>query len=88
MSIRTKLVVMMKMTREVSLSFRPKVPLRILGIKPLTLRKDTSLISNRQMLEAQVVMRSSTSHQSNRRKRKSLRARGREKLKKRRLLAV
>ena len=40
MTIRMKLVVMLKMMRELNPLFRSKVPLQTLGIKPPTLKKD------------------------------------------------
>ena len=76
------------MMREVSPLSRLKVHRQTLGIKLLTQRRDKCLISNRQMLGAQVVMRFSTSQQPNKRKRKSLKDREREKLRRERLLVV
>ena len=87
-TIRLKLGVMLKMMRQVSPLSRRRVLRQTLGTKPLTLKRDKCLISNRQMLGVQVVMRFSTSQPPNKRKRKSLKDRGREKLRRKRLLVV
>ena len=87
-AIRLKLGVMLKMMREVNPLFRLKVLQQTPGIKRLSLRRDKRLDSNRRMLEVLVVMRFSTSQPRSKRKRRSLRGRGREKLRRKRLLVV